>query len=94
MKFNINSIFLNTGFNIDLLNIILEYARPNRSFKSKTAALITHALKNKSKQFNPVVFQGNNFVIFWKTRTRMPLEIYFLYRKWLKTPTYYKRMCY
>lgn len=93
MKLDINLIFYYTKFNIDLLNIILKYARPNRSFKSKTASLITQALKNKNKQFNPIVFQDKFFVLFWKTRTQMPLEIYFLYRKLLKTPTYYKRMC-
>lgn len=93
MKLNINIIFFYTKFNIDLLNIILNFARPNRTFKSKTAILIKDRLQDTSTTFNPIVFVNNEYVIFWKNRKKMPLGIYLLYRKYLKITPYYERMC-
>ena len=48
---NINKIFILTKYNSDILNYILEFGRPNRAFKSKTAELIKKALINTDKFF-------------------------------------------
>jgi len=87
---DINSIFILTGYNHNLLNIILEFARPNRSFKSATAELIKKALLSKNKIFNPIVYSDKEKVIFWKNRKEMPIEIYYFYRKYMKS-NYYTR---
>ena len=87
---NINNIFISTRYNQDLLNIILEFARPNRSFKSKTAKLIKGALSSIANNFNPIVYSNKEIVIFWKDRKKMPTEIYYMYRKHQKS-NYYTR---
>ena len=92
MNQNINTIFILTKYNLNLLNKVLGFARPNRSFKSKTAKLIKNALLDTDKIFNPIVYNNNKFVIFWKTRKTMPTEVYFIYRKWIKK-TFYDRRC-
>jgi len=87
---NINKIFILTKYNSDILNYILEFGRPNRAFKSKTAELIKKALINTDKFFNPIIFKNESKVIFWKDRSEMPVEIYFTYRKYLKDCFYNK----
>jgi len=89
---DINKIFILTKYNIDILNYILEFGRPNRSFKSKTAKLIKWALINTNKYFNPIIFKNERKVIFWKDRSEMPLAIYFTYRKHMKS-CFYKKWC-
>ena len=81
MILNINSIFVFTNHNHYLLNHILEFSRPNRSFKSPTAGIIRAALLSKNSVCNPIVYTNNTSVIFWKTRHTMPLENYFIYKK-------------
>ena len=58
MKLDINNIFILTKYNLDMLNEILEFSRPNRSFKSKTAALIKDSLKLRDTVFNPIVYKN------------------------------------
>ena len=92
MKLDINNIFILTKYNLDMLKEILEFSRPNRSFKSKTAALIKDSLKLRDTVFNPIVYKNDQYVVFWKTREKMPLGIYRVYRKWHKSP-FYERWC-
>ena len=90
MILNINSIFVFTNHNHYLLNHILEFSRPNRSFKSPTAGIIKAALLSKNSVCNPIVYTNNTSVIFWKTRHTMPLENYFIYKNLLTNiPSYY-----
>ena len=89
MKLNINRIFILTRHHFGILNRILEFSRPDRSFKSVTSKLIKAALFEKKPLFNPLVYSNNKYVIFWKTRNKMSIESYFIYKKVLK-PDYIK----
>ena len=92
MKLDINRVFILTKYNFDLLNIILEYARPDRSFKSKTADIVRKSLSIDDKKFNPIIYKTDEYVVFWKTRKKMPLHIYIVYRK-IQKAIFYKRWC-
>lgn len=89
---NINKIFILTKYNLDILNLILKFARPNRTFKSKTSKLIKDALQYTDREFNPIIYINSEYVIFWKNRNKMPLGIYYVYRKWQKN-NFYERWC-
>ena len=83
MSLDINLIFKNTQYNHDILNYILEFGRPNRSFKTTTSIIIKEALLSQDIFFNPLVAANNTHVIFWKNRKIMPHENYFIYKKYI-----------
>ena len=78
-------------FNLDLLNYILSFTRrPDKSYSSPTSTLITESLQISDKMFNPLVFISPSYdecpyVIFWKTRKKMPLGPYIFYKKHQRT---------
>lgn len=97
MKLNINNIFKYIHYNINILNFILEFSRPNRSFKTHTSVIIKQALLSKNIFFNPIVAINHKHVIFWKNRKIMLYEDYFLYKKYINqliSKTNYKKLNY